>query len=110
MRVLAGMALLMTAADHWTTWLCLHRPVDNWEVVEANPLAEWLFHSVGLLPGLAIDSFVTLLAVAFLWRTPVFTTRTKCSLLAVILLATGYAVANNAIAISMLGISPLGRG
>ena len=38
--------------------------------VEANPMAEWLFGSVGLVPGILFDSAITLVAVAFLLTTP----------------------------------------
>ena len=61
---LASLMLLFTAADHWTTYLCLRAPVDGWVVTEANPLAEWLFNSMGLVPGLLFDSVVTIFAIA----------------------------------------------
>ena len=69
MYILAILTLLLSAADHWTTYLCLRAPVAGWHVAEANPLAEWLFASFGLVPGLLIDSGVTLVAVAFLLST-----------------------------------------
>ena len=37
LRLFALTTLLLTAADHWTTYLCLHAPVDGWAVSEANP-------------------------------------------------------------------------
>ena len=43
LRALTGLTLLLTGADHWTTYLCLRLPVEGWEVIEANPLADWLF-------------------------------------------------------------------
>jgi len=110
LRVLVALTLLLTAADHWTTWLCLHRPVEGWLIEEANPLADWLFGWAGLVPGLVVDSGVTLAAVAFLATTTGFSKRTRCSLLASIGVATAYAVANNLHAIASLGISPLGLG
>ncbi len=66
MRLLALLTLLISAADHWTTYLCLRHPVAGWEVAEANPLADWLFSTAGLIPGLLIDSAVTVCGVAFL--------------------------------------------
>jgi hypothetical protein len=84
--------------------------VAGWRVVEANPVAGWLFDHTGLLGGLAIDSAVTLAAVAFLIVTPRFGSRTKAVFLSLIALTTGYAVANNFQAISALGISPLRLG
>ena len=60
LRLLAGFTLLLTGADHWTTYLCLRMPVEGWEVIEANPLADWLFQVMGLVPGPAIDTAITL--------------------------------------------------
>ena len=110
LRTLASLALLLTGADHWTTYLCLRTPVDGWEVVEANPIAEQLFEVAGLVPGLLLDSCVTLVAILFLVTTSRFGTGIKAALLGFITLTTSYAVANNLIAISDLGISPLGIG
>jgi hypothetical protein len=69
LHALAGLTLLLTAADHWTTYLCLRGPVQGWRVSELNPLADWLFVKFGLVPGLLIDSTITLAAVAFLATT-----------------------------------------
>jgi len=106
LRLFAFTTILLTCADHWTTYLCLHAPVDGWNVVEANPVAEWLFSWAGLDAGLLIDSAVTLGAVLFLSTTQVFTRTMKISLLAVITISTGYAVVNNLGAISRMGLAP----
>lgn len=108
LRTLAGLTLLLTGADHWTTYLCLRMPVRGWEVIEANPIAEWLFHATGLVPGLVIDTGITLLAIAFLITTPRFADSVKLGLLAFIATTTGYAVINNVNAMQDLGLSPLG--
>ena len=108
LRTLAGLTLLLTGADHWTTYLCLRMPVRGWEVIEANPLAEWLFEATGLVPGLAIDSTITLLALAFLLTPHRFAEGVKLGLLAFIATTTGYAVVNNLMAMQDLGLSPLG--
>jgi hypothetical protein len=102
--------LVLSAADHWTTYLCLRNPVAGWEVTEANPISDWLFASIGLVPGLLLDSVVTLFAVGFvLWTTrlPQFI---KGKIFLLITLVTGYAVVNNLGAIDALGLSPLGIG
>ena len=108
LRALAGLTLLLTGADHWTTYLCLRMNVKGWEVVEANPLADWLFDIAGLVPGLAIDSLVTLFAIGFLLLTPRFAYAVKIGLLIFIASTTGYAVVNNLNAMHDLGLSPLG--
>jgi hypothetical protein len=105
---LAGLTVLLTAADHWTTYLCLRRPVDGWHVSELNPLADWLFVKVGLVPGLLIDSGITLVAVGFLLSTALFPRTAKSVCFAILTLSTLWAVLNNLRAIEQLGLSPLG--
>ena len=106
LRFLAAATILLTCADHWTTYLCLSAPVEGWNITEANPVADWLFEWAGLGWGLAIDSLVTLLAIAFLVTTPVFSRSLKVGLLAVITVSTGYAVLNNLGAITQMGLAP----
>jgi hypothetical protein len=108
LRLLAGLTLLLTGADHWTTYLCLRVPVAGWEVIEANPIADWLFSLIGLIPGLAIDTLITAFAIAFLLLTTSFGRAVKLGLLGFIASTTGYAVINNLHAMRDLGLSPLG--
>jgi hypothetical protein len=110
LRVLAATSILLTGADHLTTWLCLRDSIEGWEVVEANPIAEWLFSVAGLVPGLAIDSVITLFAVMFLLTTAALPQTAKLLFLAVITLTTAYAVANNVQAIDAMGLWPIGAG
>jgi hypothetical protein len=105
---LAGITVALTAADHWTTYLCLRGPVEGWRVSELNPLADWLFGTVGLVPGLLIDSSITLVAVGFLLSTALFPRTAKSVCFAVLVVSTGWAVVNNLLAIQALGLSPLG--
>jgi hypothetical protein len=108
LNILATLTLLLSAADHWTTYLCLRAPVEGWHVAEANPLAEWLFSSFGLVPGLLIDSGVTLVAVAFLLSTSQIPNLTKGLFFGAVIAGTSVAVYNNVLAIYALGLSPLG--
>jgi hypothetical protein len=107
-NVLAFLTLLLSAADHWTTYLCLRTPVDGWQVVEANPIAHWLFGRFGLVPGLAIDSAFTLAAVAFLLTTRQVPSFAKAFFFVAVIVWTSCAVANNWHAMQALGLSPLG--
>jgi hypothetical protein len=109
-NILAMLTLVLSAADHWTTYLCLRDPVTGWEVTEANPIAEWLFGTVGLVPGLLLDSAVTLVAVVFLVSTRLIPRRVKAGFFGFVVLSTGFAVVNNLKAISLLGLSPIGVG
>ncbi len=106
LRLFAITTIVLTCADHWTTYVCLQAPVDGWHVTEANPIADWLFAWAGLGGGLLIDSAITLGAVAFLATTGMIDRQWKTALLALITLATGYAVVNNVGAITRMGLSP----
>jgi len=108
MRLLALLTLLVSAADHWTTYLCLRRPVAGWDVVEANPLADWLFAAAGLVPGLMIDSVITVAGVGFLLVTSTVPGFAKGLFFCFVIAWTGFAVVNNLQAIEALGLSPLG--
>jgi hypothetical protein len=107
---LAIATLAVSAADHWTTYVCLRQPVSGWQVTEANPISEWLFQTVGLVPGLLVDSAVTVCAVAFLLTTRRLPALIKKVFFCLVVVSTSYAVINNYRAIDALGISPLGIG
>lgn len=108
MYILATFWLLLSAADHWTTYLCLRAPVDGWYVAEANPLADWMFGFFGLVPGLVIDSFITLGVVGFVLTTRFIPEMFKGAFFGVVIAGTGLAVFNNYRALQVLGLSPLG--
>ncbi len=107
-HALVALTAVFTAADHWTTYICLRAPVPGWQVIETNPIADWLFTAVGLGPGILIDSVLTVGAIAFLLVTPRVPRPAKGCFFFVVAAWTGYAVVNNFRAISMMGLSPLG--
>lgn len=104
MHLLAALTLALTAADNWTTWVCLREPVPGHLVTELNPVAAWLFGAVGLLPGLLVDLLASAGAVAFLLGTDRLPARARGACLAVISLSTALGVANNLAAITELGL------
>ena len=106
LRLLVGMTIALTCADHWTTWLCLHAPVVGYSVVEANPVAGWLFAHTGLGTGLLIDSLLTVTAIAYLALTSALADGVKLALLAIIACCTGFAVVSNLGAITQMGLAP----
>jgi hypothetical protein len=110
LHLLAALTLLLSAADHWTTYLCLRSPISGFEVTEVNPFAAWLFQSVGLIEGLMIDSVLTIAALAFLITTRWMPRPAKLAFLVAVVGWTGFAVVNNLRAIVLLGLSPLGAG
>ncbi len=105
---LAVLVLVLTALDHWTTYVCLQASVKGWLVTEGNPLAAWLFDRFGLVEGLAIDTLVTLAAVAFVARTDLLGAHAKLACLGLLAATTAYAVTNNLGAVHALGLSLLG--
>lgn len=96
--------LALTALDHWTTFVCLRVTVPGFAVREGNPLAAWLFEQVGLVPGLVLDSVITVAALAFLLATRRVPATAKTLLLLMIGTWTAGAVANNVRAIEALGL------
>ncbi len=107
---LISLVVLVSAADHWTTYLCLRAPVSGWIVTEANPVADWLFGQFGLVEGLLIDSLITLAALLVLYRTNRVPHAAKCAFLTAVAMGTGYAVLNNLGAIHQLGLGTLVAG
>ena len=110
LRALAALTLLLSASDHWTTYLCLRAPVEGMSVIEANPLAAWLFQRVGLVEGLFLDSIITLLALGFLITTRRLPRPVKLGFLAVVVTGTGYAVVNNLGVLARIGLTITGAG
>ena len=108
MRLLALVTVLISGADHWTTYLCLRQQVTGWDVTEVNPIAEWLFATIGLVPGLLLDSAVTIAAVGFLVVTRAVPRLAKYVFFVLVIAVTAYAVVNNLRAVEALGLSPLG--
>ena len=108
MKLLALATLLVSCADHWTTYLCLRQSVAGWDVSEVNPIADWLFGTIGLVPGLLLDSAITLAAVTFLVATRAVPRLVKHAFFVVVIAVTAFAVFNNLRAVEALGLSPLG--
>lgn len=104
--LLLGLALLLGAADHWTTWLCMSGELGDVTVVERNPLAAGLFGAFGVGGGLTIDSVVTASALVFLTRTRRLPRRAKLAFLAAVVALSGHALASNLQILHALGTSP----
>jgi hypothetical protein len=100
MRIALGvLVVLLNAADNATTFLCLRAPVPGFDIFEANPAANWLFGSLGLVPGLVLEMVVTTAAVAFLVATTHVPPRIKLALLVVLAALPAWAAVNNALVI-----------
>ena len=104
MRTLALLTLLISAADHWTTYLCLRERIAGWDVTEVNPIADWLFQTIGLVPGLLMDSAITVAAVGFLVLTRAVPQAAKFVFFTLVIAATSFAVINNLRAVEALGL------
>lgn len=108
LAILLLLTVVLSAADHWTTYLCLSSQAPGWQVTEANPLADWLFSRAGLVEGLMIDSVITVVALLFLSQTPRVPHLVKVAFLSFAVFWTGLAVANNVVAARTMGLSLLG--
>ena len=102
--MLAALAFLFNAADNLTTYLCLRSPIDGIEIYEANPLAAWGFHLIGLEAGLWIETVLCGAAIAFLLHSPLFSLRARMALLAVLAALPAGAAANNLLVMRELRI------
>jgi hypothetical protein len=101
--VLGVLVLVFNTLDNTTTFLCLRHPVQGYEVIEANPLARWLFDAVGLVQGLVFESIITLAAVAFLVLTQAIPPRVRATLLVVLVVLPAWAVFNNLRVMAAIG-------
>jgi hypothetical protein len=105
MRFLLGaLVVLFNLADNTTTFLCLRQPVAGFEIVEANPIARWLFDSIGLVEGLVLEMLITTAAIAFLVFTGRISGRMKLGLLIVLALLPAWAALNNLLVIRTVGL------
>ena len=102
--LLGALVVLFNLADNATTFLCLRRPVPGFEVIEANPLARWLFETVGLLEGLIFEMLITTLAVGFLIWTTRISHRTKLAILGLLVALPAWAATNNYLVIRALHV------
>jgi len=103
--VLGVLVVLLNVADNTTTFLCLRHPVEGFEVFEANPVARWLFDSIGLAQGLVLEMGITTAAIAFLVHTDRIPKRTKLLLLSVLAALPAWAALNNLFVIRAVGLS-----
>lgn len=99
------LVLLFNVVDNATTFLCLRSPVPGYEVIEANPLARWLFDSMGLIPGLVFEMAITTGAVGFLVLSPRIPAGWRFGLLVVLAVLPAYASFNNLQIMQLLGVA-----
>jgi hypothetical protein len=108
LRWIAFITVLLTTADHWTTYLCLREPISGFDVIEANPVAVMLFKYVGLGPRQLVDTAITRTALCFQLFTTQLSPMVKYGFLTFVCFATSFAVVNNLRAMDAIGLSPLG--
>ncbi|MCP4005209.1 MAG: hypothetical protein GY725_13545 [bacterium] len=110
MRFLLGaLVVLFNLTDNATTYLCLREPVPGFEIVEVNPIARWLFETLGLLEGLVFEMGMTTLAVGFLVVTRSVPPKLRLALLVVLTVLPAWASANNYFVLKAVGI-PIALG
>ena len=99
-----GWFWVLSAADHWTTWMCLREAIPGWDAAEANPIAAMLFGKVGLEMGLLLDSVLTVVLGVFLYVTNIMPAWAKIGFLAFFCILTSAAVYGNSQALKAMGI------
>ena len=104
--ILGALVLLLNVADNATTYFCLVEPIPGFLVIEANPVARWLFNSIGLLEGLIFEMSVTTLTVSFIVWGSILSSRLSLLILVVLIVLPAAAVWNNLLVIEALGILP----
>jgi hypothetical protein len=96
MRLLLGLlVVLFNLMDNTTTFLCLRASVPGFEVIEANPVARWLFGAVGLTEGLLLEMFITTAAVCFLVVSSRIPNRVRLGVLILLAILPAWATLNN---------------
>lgn len=102
--VLGFLVLILNAMDNTTTFFCLNTSVPGFEVTEANPIARWLFDSLGLVEGLLLEGLITAAAVSFLVLSHRIPHRARLAVLTVLTLLPAWATLNNLFVMQALGI------
>jgi hypothetical protein len=99
----AILAVLFNLIDNLTTFACLRKPIAGFQVVELNPIADWMFKAMGLGPGLVFEFAISIAAIAFITKTDVLGLRVKLAVLGFICLLAAGAGINNLIVMSKIG-------
>ena len=102
--LLGALVVLFNLTDNATTFLCLRAPIAGYEVVEANPIARWLFESVGLAEGLLFEMVITTAAIIFLVVTERIPHRIKLTLLVILAVLPAWASVNNLLVMRAVGL------
>ena len=100
---LIGIFMVVIVGDAYTTWACLHNPIPG--VFEANPIANWMFGFLGLVPGLIVDGIITLLILVWLGFTKRIRTSFKLFILLLGITITTLAVFYNYQVMMEIGIA-----
>lgn len=105
---LAFLALILNGLDNWTTYICLREPVEGFVVAEANPIADFIFQQMGLVPGLLFEYALTIAVLYFIIVTTRVPGVVKSVLLTLLCLIAGYAAWNNHQIIQDIGLATFG--
>ena len=101
---LVFLAVILNTLDNITTYFCLRAPVPMYEVFEANPLADFLFQTMGLRTGLIFEFVVSTLLLVWIACTKRIPHRVKVGFLVVLCALPGWAVWNNLRVMQEVGI------
>jgi hypothetical protein len=102
--MLGALVIFFNMMDNVTTFACLRSATPGFRVTEANPIARWLFDSVGLVEGLVVETIITTLAVGFLVFTQRLSLRVRVTLLCILAALPAWAAINNLNVMRAVGI------
>jgi len=105
LRSLYALFLLSNLADDITTYLALTAPdSDRFGVVEANPIAKWIFDTMGLVNGLALEFVLSAIFMWWLMKTSHFSYKFKVGVFVIISTLAAGAAWNNFGVLCMLNL------
>ena len=96
LKVLYILILISNFFDDLTTYLALtSKPAPGHVIVEANPIARVLFETIGLVPGLVFEFFLTVVLLYWVMKSTALPHKLKVGMFVAIFVITTWAVLNN---------------
>ncbi len=101
---LAALAMFTNFLDNWTTYRCLYKPFEDFTVIEVNPVARFLFDTIGLDYGLLLEFTITVGVIGYVTKTTMLPDWVKGTILVVVGLPAAFAAWNNYQVMQMVGV------
>ncbi len=96
--------ILANVVDNVTTYMALTASTPGVRLFEANPLADWGFQRIGMVPFLVVEFLLTAAILVWLIRCKEIGNWTKLAILSCLLALAGGAAINNFLILIDTGI------